>query len=633
MARKIARKLAGWLICLVVAFPAAAQVYQEAPMLAERVRGGELPPVAERLPDNPAVVDPVESIGRYGGTWRRLARVQGDMMMRSRLGYEPLVRWDRQGKHVVPGIAESWQVNDDATEFTFRLRKGMRWSDGHPFTSEDFAFTYQYVDLNPDLTPMPPQWKSLDGQLYELKTPDPYTVVIRFDQPYGLFLEMVAFRGLMEGMCLPKHYMSQFHPAFADVDELNERAKEAGFVNWNTYFWDRCNLEDNTQLPSINAFVTTVPFPAPRCMAVRNPYYWKVDPDGKQLPYIDQIAFTTVFDNTVLNMKAMDGEVDYQTRHINSGNYTLFMESRDKAADPNNHYRVQVDPSTEVINVYINQYSRNESLRRLLQDRRFRIALSVAINRDEINDMCFAGLGRPSNGVTTPYDPYHTEGIDQTHTQYDPELANRLLDEVGMPRDRITGLRRLPNGATFREILHVYQAAGGDMSDVWLLVSEYWREVGLQFVVKNEEATLSTMQVRSGNSDFWAHSISSVHWELYGVRRVPISHSTYSAPLFGIHYQSGGKAGVKPTPQFQVLLDWYHQMRSTPSSDERTLLLHRILDHWSENCFLIGICSKPELFIISKRFRNVPEHIIQAYTIMTPGYIGIEQFWIDEPQP
>jgi peptide/nickel transport system substrate-binding protein len=629
MHRTLTAKL---ILLLLASAPMVGLAYEQAPMLAERVANGTLPPVEQRLPENPAVVEPIHEPGRYGGTWRRMARSPGDMGLNSRLNYEPLLRWNRSGDDLVPGIAQSWRMNDDATEFTFHLRQGMKWSDGHPFTSADFAFTHQYIEQNPRLTLAHLQWKVLDGELMQVETPDPYTVIFRFAKPYGLFPRFLAYRGLQRALFSPRHYLERYHPQFTDPDELQRLAAKEGFISWDALFQERNDLEKNPDLPTLGPFVCTVPFPSARCLAERNPYYWKVDPQGRQLPYIDQIAYTTVLDTNVLNMKAMDGEVDFQTRHINPGNYTLFKESSDKAANPNNRYRVQVSPGTGTAAVYINQYSRDEMLRPILQDRRFRIALSVAINREELNEMVYSGLATANNGVSIPQYPAHIDGIDQLYTQYDPAQARRLLDEVGLKRVG-EGLRRLPNGEEFRQIMHVFPSEGGDAEDMWLLIGEYWREIGLHFVVKHEDGALSSMQVRNGNSDFWAYGTATMHWELDGVWRVPISASSYYAPLYGLYNYSQGKAGVRPPPEHQRLIDWYEQIRSTPSDALRTELLQRIMRQWADECYIVGICNKPEIFIISNRFRNVPDQILHDYRLMSPGYIGIEQFWIDLTSP
>ena len=167
--------------------------------------------------------------------------------------------------------------------------------------------------------------------------------------------------------------------------------------------------------------------------------------------------------------------------------------------------------------------------------------------------------------------------------------------------------------------------------NLWVLVTEYWREIGLQFVAKLGDTTLSNMQVRNGDSDFWAYHSAGLHWELDdGFWLAPMAPWSYYAPLYGRYTYYQGKAGVKPPPEHQQLVDWYHEMKTTPSRDHRIEVGQRVLRHWADRCYLIGICRKPEVFIISERFRNVPQRIIQDYRLMTPGYIGIEQFYLED---
>lgn len=597
-------------------------------MLAERVRAGALPPVQQRLPHQPAVVEPVRQIGRYGGAWRRLAKEPNDMGLNSILGYEPLLRWGRDGVSVLPGVAERWEMNEDATEFTFHLRPGMRWSDGHPFTSADFAFTHEHIECNEQLTVIHAPWKIIGGRLMELETPDPHTVVIRFASSYGLFPQVLAYRGLQRALFQPRHYLEQFHAAFVERATLDREARRRGFVDWRGYFHDRGDLNRNPQLPTVNPFVCAVPMPSPRCSSVRNPYYWKVDPEGNQLPYIDEITYATVFDGTVLNLKAINGEVDFQHSKLDLANYVQFVMGRDQATDPANRYRVGLADSASATAVYVNQHSQNEELRPILQDRRFRIALSVALDRSELIEIFFFGLAEPSNGSCSPAAPFYIDGNDALHTQYDPELANNLLDELGLRRGA-DGRRRLPDGKPFRQILHV--PYHGEPTEMWMLVADYWREVGLDFIVKEEDTALSVMQVRGGLSDFWAYATAERHWEIDGWWRVPLSPASYYAPLYGRYYQSGGKTGVKPPPAHQQLVDWHHELKATPRAERREELGRRILHQWAEQCYVIGICRKRNLYIVSNRFRNVPEPFLPDYSLMSPGYIGIEQFWIDDP--
>jgi len=254
----------------------SVHAYQEAPELAEKAARGELPPVEERLPDSPAVVEPVESIGTYGGTWRRLSIGNRDIQLDNRMGYEPLVRWDRTGRSVVPGLAESWEILDEGRTYVFHLRKGLKWSDAHPLTSEDFLFVYEDWLCNKEITPIFPSWLKVGGEPVEVSAPDPHTVVYRFSLPYGIFLEALAFRGY--SVVLPKHYLKQFHPRYVDKGEVERMAEERGLTPWPRLLGRLANFNENPDLPTWRPWKISVPPPARRMIAERNPYYWKKEP-------------------------------------------------------------------------------------------------------------------------------------------------------------------------------------------------------------------------------------------------------------------------------------------------------------------------------------------------------------------
>lgn len=603
---------------------AALRTYQEAPVLAKLVAEGKLPPVARRLPDEPAIVQPLKAIGKYGGTWRKLGAAVSDLQLNLRIGYEPLLRWDQEGKNVIPGVAKSWEMKDDGRTFIFHLRKGMKWSDGQPFTSADFTFTAEYVLRNPDLSLIALTHIKSNNELPTVEAVDPHTVIFRFATPYGQFPRALAFQGMQRDLYLPSHYIRQHLPKFVTKAELDAKMKKAGFEHWSDYFAFITDQDKNPDLPTLAPFQIKVPPPSNRCLAVRNPYYWKVDPEGNQLPYIDEISFSMTFDPTVLNLKALNGETDFQLRKIDAGNFTLFKERGRQIG-----YRTLVSPSTNPMCVYVNQYSRNEKLRPILQDRRFRLALSHAINREELVDLIYTGLAEPSSGFTIPEDTYHIPGLEKANIEYDPEKAERLLDEVGLKRGP-GGMRRLPDGTPFAEILHIYPSEEGMNPDLWQLVADYWREVGLQFAVKHEDLSQSFLQVTAGNSDFWTYTNAGLHWSIEGLWKAPLSLMSYMAPIHGSYYQSGGRLGVKPPPELQRLVDWYLEMRSTPDDARRSDLAGRILKQWAEECYVIGICRGPIVAIVSDRFQNVPDAISYDYRLKSPGYLSIEQFFIDE---
>jgi peptide/nickel transport system substrate-binding protein len=611
---------------LVAGFRAAA--YQESPILAKRVETGELPQVEDRLPPEPVVVEPVRTIGKYGGTWRRLYAEQGDTCLDHRLGYESLVRWDRTGKRIVPGIAKSWDVLEGGRRYVFHLRRGIRWSDGHPFTSEDLRFYYEDVYSNTDLWPVFISFFKSGGTPATVSAPDPYTFEFHFTEPYGIFLEFLAYEG--HRMLRPKHYLEQFHQKYTEKDALDKRVREMGFLGWSELFSQVITQpEKNPDLPMLNAFVIKVPPPAGRMLAVRNPYYWKVDPEGNQLPYIDEIAYISVQDYEILTMKAISGAVDFQARGINSNNYPLFMRYGEASK-----YHVLADPKPGSVVLIVNQYSNDPEIRPILQDRRFRIALSAAINREELIFLMCSNLAEPSTGIASPYDPYWLPEFNEKYLEYDPELANRLLDEVGLKRGR-DGIRRLPNGKPFRRVLNAQPGdpAVGTMPEFWELLMDYFREVGLDFSMKILSPEAAHRQATTGAYDFWGWGSVGMHWVAFPAGYVPYSGNSYFGSRYGLFVSSDGKdnRGVMPPPEMQRMLDWYRELRGAVGDEDRKLELgHKILRQWSEECYMIGICRQRQLMVVSDRFKNVPDRIIHDWLIKTPGYIGIEQFYIDE---
>ncbi len=612
-----------WIIICILAATARGQPYNEAPMLAAQVQAGELPPVHERLPPEPVVVDPVDSIGKYGGTWRMLTVHWDAMQMHGAMGYEPLVRWDRSGRKVVPGLAKRWDVLDGGRTYRFHLRQGIRWSDGHPFTSDDFVFWYENMALDREVYPFMPIFLNRGGNTISLSAPDKYTVDLHCERPHGLLLEILAFRG--HYFFLPKHYLMQFHARYTDRDELQKRAEAAGYSVWGDYFMEMRNYNKNPEMPTIRAFKLKHPPPAPRVVAERNPYYWKVDPEGNQLPYIDTIAHTFVQNDKIVNLKAMTGAVDMQVPYIDPTNYTLFMENRQKGG-----YRVLVDPSPMTYCMFVNANSKDLHMRPILRDKRFRIALSIAIDRPELIEFMFSGLAEPVRGVASHYDPYHEPWMDKKWADHDPQKAERLLDEIELRRHD-GGMRRMPDGGRFRQIVDVYPSPEGAMLELWQLVVDYWKTVGLDFVVKTAARDVSILQSRNGNTNFWCNNRKGMHWAVQPLHHLPVHSASAFAPLYGRYFATRGKSGIAPSPEYQQMLDWYTELIETVGDPGRKMDLgRRILAQWAEQCYTIDIARTMKLAIVSNRFRNMPDQVIHSFQVMSPGYIGIEQFYLDD---
>lgn len=601
--------------------------YHESPMLKEKVRQALLPPVEERLPAEPAVVQPVERIGKYGGTWQRVTTQPLDLLLNSRMGYESLVNWARDGQSIEPGLATHWEMSPDGLIYTFYLRKGVKWSDGTAFTTDDILFSYYDILLNNEITPTFPDYLISAGKPIQITKQSPYIIKFHLHKPNGFFLKFLAYcagRGFATSILMPKHYLKQFHPDYVDERQIKKVLKESGLNHWARLFEQRCDPLQNPDLPTLSPWVLRTAHPATRYFAERNSYYWKIDAAGNQLPYIDRIAFDLVQNIELANFKAAAGDVDYQGRFMNIMNYTLFMEHRKKG-----NYTVQKWDSPGALVIHVNQWSKDPKMREVLQDRRFRIALSVALDREAINEFIYAGLGKKTKCVGSPYDPYYLPEFNEKYLDYEPDEANALLDSLGLKPGK-SGWRTFRDGSKMEFVLHCYPSEQGTSADFWQLIVEYWQEVGLDFILKVDARNLSVLQVRNGNSDFFGYQGIGIHWVVNPEWYIPLSDRTYWAPLLGKYYQTKGKSGVKPPPGIQRLVDLYEAMKSTVGDEKRKMQLgHEILRQLSNECYWIGILRVPQPAILKNNFKNVPNQVIYDWRIFTPDYLGIEQFYFE----
>ena len=414
------------LLCLIwgEGVQAADRTLNEAPMLRTLVQKKALPPLVERLPEEPAVVTPLEEVGQYGGIWRRVHMGMPDQAGWMRLTYDPLLRWSLDYTHVEPNIARSWEVSDGGRTFTFHLREGMRWSDGMPFTADDYMFWYEEIILNDDLTPVKPNWLSLGGKLGVIEKVDDYTLRFRFTKPNGVILQWLASWSELVAGPPPRHYMKQFHPKYTSQKTLDAMVAAEGYDTWMALYETKSNSFLNPARPVICAWQAKTGADASVFIAERNPYYWKVDTAGNQLPYIDRIEMTLVQGAETVILKAIAGEVDMQSRRIDFENYPLLMEHREAG-----NYRVfrWKAATTGQGTIYLNQnYSHVDPVMgELLRNRRFRQALSLGINRKQIIDLFYMGVTEARQVVPYSASLYGVPGADTMYTSYDLEAANR----------------------------------------------------------------------------------------------------------------------------------------------------------------------------------------------------------------
>ncbi|MCB0237121.1 MAG: ABC transporter substrate-binding protein, partial [Anaerolineae bacterium] len=476
--------------------------YHEAPMLAELVATGELPTVDERLPAEP-LVEEAAQVGTYGGLLRRGFLGPSDHNNYTRLVYDALVRFSPDGGDVIPHIAKGWESNDDFTQWTVNLREGMKWSDGEPFTADDIMFWYNDIALNTDLSPTPPGWlMNADGTVATVEKVNDYAAKWTFAQPNTAFLLDLANKdgadkSITNLAFAPAHYLKDFHPNYTDAAALDAVVKERGFETWTELFAVEALPHLRGSGPSTAAWVPdNSSVSDPVFTLKRNPYYFAVDQDGNQLPYIDEARFTFFADAEALNLAAIGGEIDMQGRHIKMSNYPVLVENADKGG-----YNVLTWPTfggSDAVLMFNQTYNAQPGVAELLQNKDFRIALSYAIDRESIKELAFLGLGQARQGVPAPNHPYYPgDEWAFKYTELNPELANQMLDAIGLTERDDEGFRTLPDGSRLDIEIQVI-AAFANWPDIAQIIVQNWADVGVRAHVEIRERALG-FQMRDTN--------------------------------------------------------------------------------------------------------------------------------------
>ena len=393
--------LAGTALGLMLS-PLSAWAFQEAPGLAEMVAAGSLPPVEERLPASPEVIEPLESVGTYGGKLRRVLGGSNDHNSILRIvSPQGLTRWKPDFSEVVPNVAESWTVNEAGTEFTFRLREGMKWSDGQPFTADDIMFFVDDLLNNKEFYPNAPARFVVAGETMTAEKIDDYTVVLKFAAPYGTFLTELATPLAQEPVLWAKHFCMQYHPAYNPDVQAMVDATEA-VEDWPSLFRLNCgeveapNRWANADRPTLDPWVVTgngYDAGATQVVMQRNPYFWQVDTEGNQLPYIDTLEMNVAQDNQAIVLEAIAGNIDMQRRRIdNLANKPVFAENAEKG-----DYKILdvVSSNSNAMAIHFNLTHKDPVMREVLRNKDVRIALSLGIDREEIIDIVYQGQGEP----------------------------------------------------------------------------------------------------------------------------------------------------------------------------------------------------------------------------------------------
>ncbi|ACQ78858.1 extracellular solute-binding protein family 5 [Beutenbergia cavernae DSM 12333] len=575
----------------------------ESPMLAELVAAGSLPELAERLPATPMVVEPIEGTGAFGGTLQRAqtdATATGVMQSFAPTG---LLEWNVASDASQESLAESYEISDDNRVYTFTLREGLKWSDGEPFTSADLAFAIENWLGNATLVPVPPFWYSdVDQQLPMFDAPDERTVVIEFREPFSLFEKYMCHPGVSTQFIKPKHYLEQFHPDFADQADVDAASAAAGFDSWDQYFADRDNTWTNPDRPTMGAFKVTAPASAQSGTATleRNAYFWKTDPDGRQLPYVDKIQ-VQVLDQSALDLRAANGDLDFQGYYLGYSTTETYLAN----AESRGFEVLRWTDTWSLLSLCFNLSHQNEALREVFLLRDFRFAMSHAINRDEINSTLLGGLGIIRNPVAPEGTEYGVDGSGQTAIEYDVDRANELLDGLGLA---LAGdVRALPDGTPLElTLLYMDDNQGMSRADAFGMVQEMWAAVGVRLNLRPVDSTLYAQLRLANDFDVDGTSMIEEDFDLEPVWFVPTGGNSHTAPGFGLWYSTSGADGIEPPDEFKQLLANWDALRSAPTADDRVASGQEIMQAHNDNVYVIGLMKLPfQPVVVNSSLKNV----------------------------
>lgn len=605
----------------------------------------DLPPLAERIPADPLVVVPYDSVGNYGGTLHALSNATeagtSDFLSTRHVN---LVRYSDDLNTIVPNVAKSWTWNDDFTELTFTLRAGHKWSDGAPFTSADVKFWYDNLALDPKVIESPKDYVLVAGEPMTVETPDDVTVVFKLPSPKpGL---LAHFATSYAQAFQPKHFLGQYHPDInPDADALAaECGYESGIEVLSAYYgnsdWTDTPspmLRDPENVsclpagthPTLESHIYVADTTEGRKL-VANPYFFMVDTTGQQLPYISRQDELYANDNEVRILKLVNGEADYKSQSLTLGSAPLLLDSME-AGD----YSIQLKPTIAMPVFSFNVTAEDEAKREVFGDIRFRQAMSVAIDRDELNEVAFFGQGETKQYIGfSPTPGFVDSELTSYYAQFDPEMAKTLLDEIGMVDTDGDGYRELPNGDAI--VLNMQFATQGIGGEVVELVAQNWADVGVQTTVKE----VTPDEYRSAQS---SNQLDVGMWEKGQPVAIVLGNNELWVPPFENYFghrtgmlwaewvDTEGASGVEPPQWVKDLMDDVNAFQGAePGSAEQAEIGARMARTMTESLLFIGTVQAPNVIYHRNALKNVTEFKTQSYEYYRTFPYLPAQWWLDE---
>ncbi|WP_171131664.1 MULTISPECIES: ABC transporter substrate-binding protein [unclassified Ruegeria] len=599
---------------------------QESQFWQSEVAAGNLPPVAERIPAEPLIVDLAakgREIGKPGGTLRTMVTRNKDVRQMVVYGYARLVGFD-QNYELAPDILESFE-NENNRKFTLNLREGHKWSDGSPFTSEDFRYWWEDVANHEALSPSgPPDFLLVEGKPPTVTFPDETTVVFEWDDPNPNFLQSLA-QARPPFIYRPSAFLKKYHENYANTEDLEFEVEDARVTSWAALHNKLDNLYkfDNHELPTLQPWLNASSGKKIRHNFVRNPFYHRVDTNGVQLPYIDVVEMEIVAPGLVA-AKTNAGESDLQGRGLSFRDASIL-----KKGEAQGDYKTLLWKTgvASQVAIYPNLNYEDEVWRDVLRDVRVRRALSLAIDRKTINQALYFKLAKPGAMSVLPASPFYDEANAQAWAQYDMDQANALLDEAGLTERDGSGIRLLPDG---RPMELIVETAGErqEVENALQIVTDNWRDIGVKLVMRPLDRDILRNRVFAGTTMAsvwfgWDDGIPQMHTS--PAYLAPTDQVFLAWPKWGQFYQTGGSAGEAPDmPEAERLMALAHDWEVATSDEERKAVWTEMLKIHADQLYGIGILNgAPQPIVVSNRLRNVPEQAMWAWE---PGaHFGIHR--------
>ncbi len=633
------RCLSAWVVVATLMAPQglmaadAPAALVETPSLTALVAAGKVPAVGLRLPSRPLLVDFAGSdavAGRSGGSIDLLMSSVRELRQMVVYGYARLVVYDRRFE-LQPDILRAVDV-DQGRIFTLHLRPGHKWSDGHPFTAEDFRYWWEDMVTNSDFrATAPPQEMLVEGQLPKFEVIDELTVRYTWADPNHMFLPSLAGPTPLD-IYRPAHYLKQFHGKYVDAAQLNALVQKEKQRNWTALHFrkDRGRDADNPSMPTLQPWINTVEPPSERFVFQRNPYYHRVDAAGRQLPYIDQVN-VIIANAKLIPAKTGASESDLQARNLTFGNYT-FLKQGEKRGDFKVHLWRQAKGSQ--IALFPNLNAEDAEWRKLFCEADFRRALSLATDRHEINQVIYFGLAVEANNTVLPESPLYRQEYATQWTEFDLAHANALLDGLGLTKRNEKGLRLLPDGRPMELIVELADVPS-EATDVLELVHDSWLKVGIKIFPKPLQRDVFRNRVFAGQTlmSVWSGLENGVPtMDLSPRELAPTDQNHLQWPKWGQYVQTGGKSGeAVDMPVPKRLADLERDWRFATAADDKQRIWHEMLSLFADNVFTIGLVTGVfQPIVVDRHLRNVPAEAVFNWD---PGaHFGIyrpDQFWLD----